>query len=164
MNKSIIPAIALTLASAKMSAQSLYMSVFDKAQAVINNPTADKQDQLVSQFKVDALVFMSLQGSKQETAKDNEYYDSQAVNLNSFLENYFRHIEAAKKLSPQAVESIRNCYASAAQDNPMFPGLEPTMGNAYVITTDSPTPFPLNTNWELAYDDATRKARKILKR
>ena len=94
----IVLAMALT---SQVNAQSLYQKVHDNATAVVNNAASNEQQIQVNQFKVTVLNYIMSQAKKRNLTKDTYFYDSQAVNLASFVTDFETDIIKARQISTE---------------------------------------------------------------
>lgn len=163
MKKLIFTLLVLAASATGMQAQSLYKTVYDKATAVVNNPAASDEEIQINQFKVTALNYLSTMVKKRGLQKDSYFYDSQAVNLTSFVTDFLANIEKARAISPAKRTEILKIYTDASKFNPMFKDSDKEKVNCYVYDKSTQTPFCLDTDWEKAYDQATTLAKAALK-
>lgn len=148
---------------AGMQAQSLYQTVYEKATAVVNNPASSDDAIQINQFKVTALNYMSTMVKKRGLQKDAYFYDSQAVNLSSFVTDFQANLEKARTLAPSKRTEILKIYTDASRFNPMFKDPDKEKVNCYVDDRNTLTPFCLDTDWEKAYEQATTLAKAALR-
>lgn len=146
-----------------IQAQSLYKTVFDKATAVVNNPASSDEEIQINQFKVTALNYISMMVKKRGLDKDAYFYDSQAVNMSSFITDFQVNLEKARAISPAKRTEILKIYTDASKFNPLFKDTDKEKVNAYVTDKTTLTPFCIDTDWEKAYDQATTMAKAALK-
>ncbi len=163
MKKIILTAIVALFAATGVNAQSLYKTVYDKATAVVNNPASSDEEIDINQFKVTCLNYMSTQVKKRGLKKDSYFYDSQAVNLTSFVTDFLANIEKARMISPAKRTEVIKIYMDASKYNPMFKDTDKEKVNCYVNDKKSITPFCVDTDWEKAYDQATTLVKAALK-
>lgn len=163
MKKTFITVLLALAASTGIQAQSLYKTVFDKATQVVNDPKASDEEIQINQFKVTALNYLSTQVKKRGLQKDSFFYDSQAVNLTSFVTDFLANIEKARAISPAKRVEILKIYTDASKFNPLFKDTDTEKINCYVDDKTTQTPFCLDTDWEKAYDQATVMAKQALK-
>ena len=163
MKKLIFTLLVLAASATGMQAQSLYKTVYDKATAVVNNPAASDEEIQINQFKVTALNYLSTMVKKRGLQKDSYFYDSQAVNLTSFVTDFLANIEKARAISPAKRTEILKIYTDASKFNPMVKDSDKEKVNCYVYDKSTQTPFCLDTDWEKAYDQATTLAKAALK-
>lgn len=158
--KTLFTALLIAV-SVTCSAQSLFQTVMTQATAIVNNPNASDDQQNIAQFKVTALNYISMMVTKRGLDKDTYFYDSQAVNLASFVTDYLLSLEKAN--SPAVRQAILKCYQQASIENPLFKDTNKEKVNCYVADKTTRTPFSLDTDWEKAYDQATKNIKSILK-
>ena len=163
MKKSIITMLLLAMATVCTQAQSLYKTVYDKATAVVNNPASSDEEVQISQFKVTALNYITMMVKKRGMTKDSYFYDSQAVNLTSFVTDFQANLEKARNISPSKRTEILKIYMEASKFNPLFKDTDKEKVNCYVNDQSTLTPFCIDTDWEKAYDQATTLAKAALK-
>ena len=163
MKKLLFTMLVLAATATGMQAQSLYKTVYDRATAVINNPASSDEEIQINQFKVTALNYLSMMVQKRGLKKDTYFYDSQAVNLTSFVTDFLANLEKARAISPAKRTEIIKIYTDASKFNPMFKDPNKEDVNCYVDDKTTRTPFCLDTDWEKAYDQATTLAKAALK-
>lgn len=162
--KKILFTLTLVLASSVNAfAQNLYKTVLDRATEVVNNPASAKSAISISQFKIEVLNYITSEMKKQGIQKDSYFYDSQAVNLESFLSDYQENLAKAKNISGAKASELKKIYKEATLNNPLFNDSNKEQVNAHLNNAASETPFSIDTDWENAYDEATRKAKTLLK-
>jgi hypothetical protein len=159
MKKLIIPAMLLALATHSVDAQSLYQAVYDKAKSTVSNPAATENELKENRFKLEALDYLSKQGNKDGQKRDSYFFDSQAVNLTSFISDFLTNTQSAAKTSKAKQDEMARCYITAATKFQLFddPANTAVKEGEYI-------PFPLNTDWEKAYDSATAVAKGIMRK
>lgn len=163
MKKLLLTGLMLIASLTGMQAQSLYRTVFDNATAVVNNPASSDDAIQINQFKVTALNYMSTMVKKRGLQKDSYFYDSQAVNLASFVTDFQANLEKARTLAPSKRTEILKIYTDASRFNPMFKDPDKEKVNCYVDDRNTLTPFCLDTDWEKAYEQATTLAKAALR-
>ena len=163
MKKIILSLLVLMASATGLQAQSLYKTVYDKATAVVNNPASSDEEIEINQFKVTALNYLTAQVQKRAMKKDTYFYDSQAVNLSSFVTDFQVNLEKARAISPAKRMEIIKIYTDASKFNPLFKDTDKDKVNCYVEDKRTLTPFCLDTDWEKAYDQATTLAKAALK-
>lgn len=163
MKKVIFSMLMLAMSVMSVQAQSLYKTVFDRATAVVNNPSASDEEVQVNQFKVTALNYISMMVKKRGMNKDSYFYDSQAVNMASFVTDFQANLEKARAISPAKRAEVLKIYTDASKYNPLFKDTDKDKVNCYVNDKTTLTPFCLDTNWEKAYDQATTMVKMALR-
>mgnify|MGYP004655639907 CR=1 FL=1 len=163
MKKIILAMLMLTMTAMSSQAQSLYKTVFDKATAVVNNPASSDMEVQINQFKVTALNYITMMVKKRGLNKDSYFYDSQAVNMASFITDFQANMEKARAISPAKRSEILKIYTDASKYNPLFKDTDKEKVNCYVNDKSTLTPFCIDTNWEKAYDQATTMAKMALR-
>lgn len=146
-----------------MNAQDLYKTVYEKAISVVNNPNSSEEETQVNQFKVTALNYISSQVEKRGLTKDSYFYDSQAVNLASFVTDFQSNLIKARTISTAKRLEVIKIYRDATLTNPLFNDTDKEKANCYVNDVQTYTPFSLDTDWEKAYDQATTKVKSLFK-
>lgn len=163
MKKIILSLLVLMTSVASMQAQDLFKTVRDNATKVVNNPNSSDEEIQINQFKVTALNYLSMMVQKRGLKKDTYFYDSQAVNMTSFITDFQVNLEKARAISPAKRLEIMKIYTDASKFNPMFKDTDKERANAYVNDKTTLTPFCLDTDWEKAYDQATTLTKAALK-
>lgn len=151
------------VALGSLQAQSLYKKVYDNAVAVVNDAAANDQQIQVNQFKITALNYMSNQVTKRNQTRNSYFYDSQAVNMASFITDFETYIIKARTISTEKRLAVIGCYRDASLQNPLFNDQDKETTLVYVNDKQTYTPFSLDTDWEKAYDQASAKIKEILK-
>lgn len=163
MKRFIFAAVLSVAALGAVQAQSLYKKVYDNAVAVVNDAAANDQQIQVNQFKITALNYMSNQVTKRNQSRNAYFYDSQAVNMASFITDFETNIIKARAISTEKRLAVIGCYRDASLQNPLFNDSDRETTLVYVNDKQTYTPFSLDTNWEKAYDQASAKIKEILK-
>ncbi|MCQ2094846.1 MAG: hypothetical protein MJY81_07635 [Bacteroidaceae bacterium] len=154
--------MALTITT-QMNAQSLYKKVHENATAVVNNVASNDQQIQVNQFKITVLNYIMSQVKKRNLNKDSYFYDSQAVNMASFVTDFETDIIRARQISTEKRLAVIDCYRKASLQNPLFGDTDSETTYCYVNDTKTYTPFSLDTDWEKAYAQASAQIKTILK-
>lgn len=163
MKRLFISLMLIIAVVSQMSAQSLFKRVHDNATAVVNNSSSSEQQIQINQFKVTALNYIMSQVKKSKQERDSYFYDSQAVNLSSFITDFETNIIKARQISTEKRLAVIKCYREASLQNPLFHDTNKERTYCYVNDTKTYTPFSIDTDWEKAYDQATEKIKEILK-
>ena len=163
MKKILFTGLMLMASLTGMRAQSLYQTVFNKATAVVNDPASSDDEIQINQFKITALNYMSNMVKKRGLKKDAYFYDSQAVNLTSFVTDFQVNLDKARTLAPSKRTEIIKIYTDACRFNPMFKDTDKEKVNCYVDDHNTLTPFCLDTDWEKAYEQANTLAKAALR-
>lgn len=163
MKSTILTLLVLALSFSTLKAQSLYKTVFDRATAVVNDPKSSDDAIEISQFKITALNYLVTEVKKRGWQKDSYFYDSQAVNLTSFVTDFQANLDKARSISPAKRMQIIKIYTEASKFNPLFKDTDKEKVNCYVNDKGTLTPFCLDTDWEKAYDQATTLAKAAFK-
>ena len=164
MNRIILTIMMVAASSSlTLSAQTLYKKVFDNATAVVNNAASNDQQIQINQYKITVLNYISNQVKKRGLTKDSYLYDSQAVNLASFITDFETYVIKARAISTEKRLEVIACYRDASLNNPLFNDTDKETTYVYVNDKQTYTPFSLDTDWEKAYDQATEKMKTILK-
>lgn len=147
----------------QISAQSLYKTVYERAISVVNDPKSSEEDIQINQFKVTVLNYITSQVKRRAMEKDSYFYDSQAVNLASFITDFESDLLKARGISTAKRLEVINCYRDASLANPLFNDSDKEKVYCYVNDKQTFTPFSIDTDWEKAYDIVTAKIKTILK-
>lgn len=159
----LISAIMMMVMANNTFAQSLYKKVYELSTEVLNNPKSTEEKIQINQFKVTALNYIAMQVEKRGLKKDSYFYDSQAVNLASFITDFETNLIKARAISNQKRLQTIKCYTDASLNNPLFGDTDKETIHCYVTDKKSYTPFSLDTDWEKAFDTATKKMKEILR-
>ena len=163
MKKIILSLLVLMASVASIQAQNLFKTVRDNATKVVNNPSSSDEEIQINQFKVTALNYLAMMVQKRGLKKDTYFYDSQAVNMTSFITDFQVNLEKARAISPAKRMEIMKIYTDASKFNPLFKDTDKEKVNCYVDDKTTMTPFCLDTDWEKAYDQATTLTKAALK-
>lgn len=158
----LIALITLCAGVAQAQEQSLYERVYKDAAAKVNDPESSIETIEINQFKVTALNYMSAQVALRQQQRDSYFYDSQAVNLKCFVDDFLVNITKARAISTDKRKAVIACYRNASLGNPLFGDNNTERVYCYVNDTKTYTPFSLDTDWEKAYNEATTKVKAIL--
>ncbi|MCQ2112747.1 MAG: hypothetical protein MJY95_05320 [Bacteroidaceae bacterium] len=163
MKRIILTLVFAVVAMTAVNAQSLYKRVHDNATAVVNNAASNEQQIQINQFKITVLNYMMTQSKKRNLNKDDYFFDSQAVNLATFVTDFETNIIKARQISTEKRLAVIECYRNASLQNPLFNDTDKDATYCYVNDKQTYTPFSLDTDWEKAYDQATKNIKAILK-
>ena len=163
MKKIILSLLVLMASVASIQAQDLFKTVRDNATKVVNNPSSSDEEIQINQFKETALNYLAMMVQKRGLKKDTYFYDSQAVNMTSFITDFQVNLEKARAISPAKRMEIMKIYTDASKFNPLFKDTDKEKVNCYVDDKTTMTPFCLDTDWEKAYDQATTLTKAALK-
>lgn len=164
MKRTILTSAIMMMVMANNTfAQSLYKKVYELSTEVLNNPKSTEEKIQINQFKVTALNYIAMQVEKRGLKKDSYFYDSQAVNLASFITDFETNLIKARAISSQKRLQTIKCYTDASLNNPLFGDTDKETTHCYVTDKKSYTPFSLDTDWEKAFDTATKKMKEILR-
>ncbi len=160
--KQVFLTLLLAASVSAASAQSLYKKVFDNATSVVNNATSNDQQIEINQYKITVLNYISNQVKKRKLTKDSYFYDSQAVNLASFITDFETNVIKARSISTEKRLEVIKVYRDASLQNPLFGDDDKELTCVYVNDKQTYTPFSLDTDWEKAYAQATEKIKAVL--
>lgn len=163
MKKVLFTLLVLMASVTSIQAQDLFKNVHDRATAIVNNPASSDEEIQINQFKVTALNYISMMVKKRGLDKDAYFYDSQAVNMSSFVTDFQVNLEKARTMSAAKRTEILKIYTEASKSNPLFKDTDKEKVNAYVNDKSTMTPFWIDTDWEKACDQATTLAKAALK-
>ena len=151
------------LTAVNLQAQSLYKTVRDTATKVVNNPNSRQDEIDIAQFEITVLNYIAAQVSKRGIQKTGYFYDSQAVNMKSFVDDCRLYALKANKISASKKKQVMECFRQASLDNPLFNDSDKKYVHSYVKDAKTETPFSLDTDWEKAYDQASKTIKSIIK-
>lgn len=158
MKRYVLPIVAAWMLGTSANAQSLYKAVQDKAQTVVST-TKDEDEKTVSQYKLNALNYIMTVAKKEGRENDMRLLDLQAVNMESFVDDFREFEVKGAKISPAKRDEIVRCFTTASFAHLLFQNEPPLVdGGAGALL-----PFSLNTDWEQAYDQAETIAKKVLR-
>ena len=157
----LIAFVAMT--SIDISAQELYKKVYENAIDIVNSPQSSDEQIQINQFKVTALNYMSSQVKKSGKEKDSFFYDSQAVNMVSFITDFESNVMKARAMSTSKRLQVIEIYRSASLSNPLFNDVDKETTYCYVNDKATFTPFSLDTDWEKAYEVSVMQMKDFFK-
>lgn len=161
--KKLILTMALVLtAGMQVQAQELFHKVYDMNIGVVNNPASNDEQIAISQFKVTVLNYITTQVAKRGMQKDGYFYDSQAVNLQSFVTDFLDNLSKARAISPAKRLAVLKCYQEASLQNPLFKDSDRERTHCYVNDKQAFTPFSIDTDWDKAYEQATQNIKTVM--
>ncbi|MBQ3780434.1 MAG: hypothetical protein IKG96_09580 [Bacteroidaceae bacterium] len=163
MKKLLITMVLLSGCFAgQVMAQQLFETVHKEATKVVNNPSSSEEAIQVNQFKVTVLNYIATQVQKRGLQKDGYFYDSQAVNLQSFVLDFLTYINKARVISPAKRMEVIKCFRDASLQNPLFNDTDKERAYCYVNDKQTLTPFSLDTDWDKAYEQVSVNIKKVL--
>lgn len=163
MKKLMVVVCLAAMSAVPVSAQSLFETVYKSAVAKVNDANSSSETIDVNQFEVTALNYLQTQVQKRALQKDGYFFDSQAVNLKSFVDDFLFYLNKARAVSADKRKAVINCYREASLQNPLFGDTNKERTYCYVNDTKTFTPFSLDTNWEKAYDQASENIKSIIR-
>jgi len=163
MKKILLLACFTALTVGQINAQSLFETVYKQAIAKVNDANSSQETLDINQFEVTALNYITAQVKTRALKKDSYFYDSQAVNLKSFIDDFLFYVNKARAVSAQKRKQVIECYRNASLQNPLFNDQNKEKVWCYVNDVQTYTPFSLDTDWEKAYDQATQQVKTIIK-
>lgn len=149
---------AWMMCTANVCAQTLYQAVYDKAKSVVAT-SKDAEEKTVSQYKLNALNYIMSVCKKEGRENDVRLLDLQAVNMESFIDDFREFSAKGEKISPAKKDEIVRCFTSASFAHPLFQNESPLVDGG----AGSLLPFSLNTDWSAAYDQAETIAKRVLR-
>lgn len=159
MKRLFFSAIATwVMCTSSVCAQTLYQAVYDKAKSVVAT-TKDAEEKTVSQYKLNALNYIMSVCKKEGKDGDMRLLDLQAVNMESFIDDFREFAAKGERISSAKKDEIVRCFTSASFAHPLFQNESPLVDGG----AGSLLPFSLNTDWSAAYDQAETIAKKVLK-
>ena len=159
MKRLFFSAIAVwMMCTASVCAQTLYQAVYDKAKSVVAT-SKDAEEKTVSQYKLNALNYIMSVCKKEGRENDVRLLDLQAVNMESFIDDFREFSAKGEKISPAKKDEIVRCFTSASFAHPLFQNESPLVDGG----AGSLLPFSLNTDWSAAYDQAETIAKRVLR-
>lgn len=146
----LLAALCLTSANAQKTTEAgdIYMQVKNGAELALQDPQADDNTILLSQYKLAALGYMVRKGVETTNGKglSVNVMDRQAYALNSFLTKYLTEIiTLSSKGNTDGMKACIKKYWQFSHKHPMFGDKDTETTNAFYGTLMS---FSLDTNWE----------------
>lgn len=163
MRKLVLAVCLLAAGAVQAVAQNLYKTVYEGASAVVNNPKSSQEQIEINQFKVTVLNYLQDQVHRRALTKDSYFFDSQAVNMKCFVDDFIYNVTKARAISAAKRTEVIACYRDASLKNPLFNDLDKERTYCYVNDTRTFTPFSLDTDWEKAYEQASAKIKTIIR-
>lgn len=143
--------------------QSLFETVHKYATAIVNDPKSSEEQIQTNQFKVTALNYITTQVMKRGLKKDEYFFDSQAVNMQSFVSEFLMNLDKARAISAAKRMEVIKVYRDASLKNPLFNDTDRERTYCYVNDKQTFTPFSLDTDWEKAYEQATKNIKTVFR-
>jgi len=163
MKKCMLLFCLVALSSVQSYGQSIYETVYRGALAKVNSASSSDATIDINQFEVTALNYLYLQVEKRDLEMGDYFYDNQAVNLKSFVDDFLYYLETARTMSTDKRKAVIDCFRNASLKNEMFGDLNRERSLCYVNDVNTYTPFSLDTNWEKAYSQAMKDIKEVLK-
>ncbi len=163
MKKLLITACMALAVSLQANAQSLFKTVMDNAVSKINSAQTPADELDYYRFEESALRYIQLQVQKRGLKVDGYFYDSQAVNMKSFIDDYRYYKAKATQISEAKFLEVSACYRDASIQNPYFKDTDKEKVNSYLNSPKTKVPFSMDTDWEKAYDQASKNIKAIIK-
>lgn len=142
----------------KVWSQTLFQTIYEKARSEAAATKGDER--IANQYKLKALDYISTQAKKDGRFTDNRFMDMQAVNLESFVQDFLSYKADAAKISQAKVDEVVRCYTTASFNSHLFKNESPLVDGG----AGNLLPFSLNTDWIAAYDQATTVIKQVLKK
>ncbi len=159
--KRIIFLVVMTFVLTNVQAQEVYLSIRQKAAAVVSNPQTVPLLKDLNQFKVDALDYLSIKMKEEMPDSSATFLDKEAYALHNFLNLYMRTV-LENRNQPKAYQiKIVKLFMDASYSNPLFNDPEKQLTMAYFSDGESMTRFVLDTDWRLAYLAASTELKKM---
>lgn len=163
MKKLIIAISLLAICSVQTYAQELYKKVYENATNIVNDPKSSEEQIQINQFKVTVLNYINSMVQKKKLEKSTYFFDSQAVNMASFITDFQTNLMKARAISTAKRLEVINCYRDATLKYSLFNDTDKERVLCYVNDKQTYTPFSLDTDWEKAYKQASENVKKIFK-
>ena len=113
MKKLIIAISLLAICSVQTYAQELYKKVYENATNIVNDPKSSEEQIQINQFKVTVLNYINSMVQKNKLEKSTYFFDSQAVNMASFITDFQTNLMKARAISTAKRLEVINCYRDA---------------------------------------------------
>ncbi len=163
MKKILTLALLIVAGYTTAFAQQLFKQVYEDAVSVVNDTKSNDEQVQVNQFKVTVLNYITAQVEKQGTERDSYFYDSQAVNMVSFITDFNSNLIKAKSISDSKRLKVIEIYRDASLKNSLFNDSDKKKVLCYVNDPTTLTPFSLDTDWEKAYELATKQIKELFR-
>ena len=163
MKKFFFTIILLVATICQANAQSLYKTVYENAIGIVNKASSTQEQVDINQFEVTVLNYIQAQVTKRGLKKDGYFYDSQAVNMKSFVDDFRYYVNKARQVSAAKRLEVFACYRDASLQNPLFNDTDKDRALVYVNDKKTYTPFSLDTDWEKAYEQASANIKSIIR-
>ena len=138
MKKIFFAAFLVAFTLMPVNAQNLYKTVYNSAVKVVNDPNSSQEQIEINQFEVTVLNYLNAQVQKRAMVKDTYFYDSQAVNLKSFVDDFIYYVTKARAISTEKRKEVIACYRDASLNNPLFNDNDKERTYCYVNDTKLP--------------------------
>lgn len=162
MKKLFFSAFMLACCLSQVQAQELFKTVYEGALKVVNSSDSNDEQVQIRHFIVTDLNYITMQCQQRGLHKDDgQFYDSQAVNLKCFIDDYLYNITKARSISQAKRLEVLRVYQEASLQNPLFKDTDRNRTHCYVDDKAAFTPFSLDTDWDKAYAQATEKVKAV---
>lgn len=147
--KKVLIILLLTVATS-VSAQQVYTELRQKAQATVNNPSANTLVKQINQFKLDALNYMAIKMREQMPDSTATFLDKQAIAMDNFVNFYIEKLIDATKQPAVEQKKMIQMFMDASYSNPLFDDKDKELVLSYYNSADCLTRFSLDTDWRKA--------------
>lgn len=162
MKKILVFLVLIFVSLGNCYAQQYFQMIRNTANKVVNNPNSSQEMVDINQFEITVLNYIGAQVAKRGVDMPPLFYDIQAVSLKLFVDDFLYNLLEAKKISSAKRKEVMDCFQKASSLNPLFKDTDKRTTNVY-MTTNSLTPFSLDTDWEKAYDYVSQRIKTIIK-
>ena len=157
MKKMLMIALMSLAMTSQVSAQDVLNDIVNRAHALFNDSSKNKQDRQVALFKYDALTYLrakviqptDVMGNSVDYDKLNakiKTLNEQAFAMNTYINVYFERLAQCKKKN---VDMVKFYFRQATKDHPLFQEeTDLEYVDAYFNQEkEFPLPFSMNCDW-----------------
>ena len=155
----IITCTLLLFSGQKATAQEVYKMVMQNAQHAVEMPTSSFAQTQIAQFKITALNYMKQKAFDTMPKVTTNFLNTKAYYLSEFITLFFNELMKVKGLKEDKQKRCRMLFVKAANAHPQFKIVEEATAEDSISTGENLIPFPLNTDWEKAYEEVQEKLK-----
>ncbi len=160
MKKLFLSMILCLSLNNSIQAQQAYTNLLEKAKSTLNDQNAYPMVKQISQFKKDALEYLSMKMKTDMPDSSTNYLDKQALALDNFVNYYIQNLLNSQSQPAAYQVKIMKIFMDATVSNPLFNDKEKDITWAYFNNAKSITRFSLDTDWPRATVAAINQIEK----
>ena len=146
----IITCTLLLFSGQKATAQEVYKMAMQNAQHAVEMPTSSFAQTQIAQYKITALNYMKQKAFDTMPEVTTNFLNTKAYYLSEFITLFLKEDKQKRCIM---------LFVKAANAHPQFKIVEEATAEDSISTGESLIPFPLNTDWEKAYEEVQEKLK-----